>query len=143
MLWEKIRKDPKIGDISHKDNTVVNMQFVAGVAVALIICIALFMSVGVYQVLGKTLLVEPEFMEVTEFEFMEVTDFEFVEITEPEFREVTQPEFAEVTELEFFVTTTTSNGVTVRGGEQKSIEYLMCGPLKGLRLPEKCVYKGR
>jgi hypothetical protein len=43
MLWEKIHGDPKIGDISHEDNKVVNMIFVAGVVVTLLVVVALLM----------------------------------------------------------------------------------------------------
>lgn len=43
MFWEKIRGDPKIGDIGHKDNKVVNMIFVAGVVVTLMACVAFLM----------------------------------------------------------------------------------------------------
>ena len=43
MLWEKIHGDPKIGDIQHKDNTVVSIIFVAGVVVTLMACVAFFM----------------------------------------------------------------------------------------------------
>jgi hypothetical protein len=39
MLWEKIHGNPKVGDISHKDNKVVNMIFVAGVVVTLMACV--------------------------------------------------------------------------------------------------------
>ncbi len=30
-----------------------------------------------------------------------------------------------------------------RGGEQKSLEYLMCAPLKGFPTPKKCLFKGQ
>lgn len=60
---EKIHGDPKIGDISHKYNTVVNMQFVAGVVVSLIICIALLMSSGVSKAMGAPLPAEPKSLE--------------------------------------------------------------------------------
>ena len=43
MLWEKIHGDPKIGDIDHKDNKVVNIIFVAGVVVTLMACVAFVM----------------------------------------------------------------------------------------------------
>jgi hypothetical protein len=43
MFWEKIRGNPKTGDIQHKDNTVVNTIFVVGVVVTVIVCIALLM----------------------------------------------------------------------------------------------------
>ncbi len=62
MLWKKIHGGPKIRDISHKYNTVVNMQFVAGVAVTVVMCIAFLMPGGVCQAAGKTLY-EPTFGE--------------------------------------------------------------------------------
>jgi hypothetical protein len=43
MLWEKIHGDPKIGDINHNDNRVVNMIFVAGVVVTLMACVVFVM----------------------------------------------------------------------------------------------------
>ncbi len=43
MLWEKIRGNPKIGDIGHKDNTVVNTIFVVGVVVTLLACVVFVM----------------------------------------------------------------------------------------------------
>jgi hypothetical protein len=43
MFWEKIHGNPKIGDIQHKDNRVVNMIFVAGVVVTLMACVAFLM----------------------------------------------------------------------------------------------------
>ena len=43
MLWEKIRGDPKTGDIGHKDNRVVNMIFFAGVVVTLLACVVFVM----------------------------------------------------------------------------------------------------
>lgn len=43
MFWEKIHGDPRIGDIDHKDNKVVNMIFVAGVVVTLLVVVALLM----------------------------------------------------------------------------------------------------
>ena len=43
MLLPKFHGDPKIGDIDHKDNTVVNMIFIAGVVVTLMACVAFLM----------------------------------------------------------------------------------------------------
>ena len=43
MFWEKIRGNPKIGDIQHKDNKVASMIFVAGVVVTLMACVAFLM----------------------------------------------------------------------------------------------------
>jgi hypothetical protein len=43
MFWEGIRGNPKIGDIQHKGNKVVNMIFVAGVVITLMACVAFLM----------------------------------------------------------------------------------------------------
>ena len=43
MFWEKIHGNPKIGDINHKDNTVVNTIFVVGVVITLMVCVAFLM----------------------------------------------------------------------------------------------------
>ncbi len=109
----------------------------------LIIGIALFMFGGVSPVLGELLITKLEFIEIIEPEFMEVSEFEFMEVTDPEFMEVTEPEFAGVTGVELFVTTAPRPGVTVWGGELKSVEYLMCAPLNGLPTPKECWYKGQ
>jgi len=135
MLWDKNRKDPKIGVISPKDHTVVNRQFVAGVAVTLIVCIALLMSGGVSQAVEEPSLKKLEFMEVTKFVFMEVT--------KPEFMEVTKFEIAEVTDQEVLEPSVASDGLTKWGGELKSVEYLMCAPLKGFPTPKKCLFEGQ
>jgi len=135
MLWEKNRKDPKSEGISPKDNGVVNLQFVAGVAASLIIGIALLMSGGVSPAVGAP---PPK-----ELEFMEVIEFEFMDVTEPEFMEVTKFEIAEVTDQEVLGPRVSSDGLTKWGGELKSIEYLMCAPLKGLPTPEKCLFEGQ
>ena len=84
----------------------------------LIIFIAFFMSDGVSLVVGETLIAEPEIIEVIEVELIKVTDPEF---SEP---------FVDV------------DGSTKRGGEQKSVEQIMCGPSNGLPTPKKCLYKG-
>jgi len=39
MFWEKIRGNPKIGDIQHKDNRTVNMIVVVGIVVTLVVCV--------------------------------------------------------------------------------------------------------
>ena len=109
----------------------------------LIIGIALFMLGGVPHVAGETLLLKPEFIEVIKPEFMEVTEFEFMDLTKPEFLEGIEFEFTDLTKPEFFVTTAPRPGVTVWGGELKSVEYLMCAPLNGLPTPNECLYKGR
>ena len=152
MLWGKGRKDPKIGDISPKDHTVVNRQFVAGVAVTLIICIALLMSGGVSQAVGKTLpgdltlldIKEPEFLKRAGPEILEITEVEYIKVIKPEFMKVTKFEFMEVSEIEYLESwVDPSDGLIKLGGKQKSVEYLMCAPLKGFPTPEKCLFEGR
>jgi len=80
---EKIHGDPKIGDISHKYNTVVNMQFVAGVVVSLIICIALLMSSGVSKAMGAPLPAEPKSLKVSEPEFLIVSELKSLRVSKP------------------------------------------------------------
>ena len=87
--------------------------------------------------------VEPEFVKVIEPEFLEISEFEFVEVTKPEFVEVTEFEIAEVTDQEFFVPSVSSSGLTIRGGELKSVEQIMCGPSNGLPTPKKCLFEGQ
>jgi len=36
-----------------------------------------------------------------------------------------------------------SDGLTKRGGEQKSVEWIMCAELPGFPTPEKCLFKGQ
>ena len=102
-----------------------------GKVYATLVCIAFFMSGGVSQVAGETFV--PEILEVTEVELIKVTKPEFITVIEPEFLEVTEPDI-----LEPFVS---SDGLTKRGGEPKSLEYLMCAPLKGFPTPKKCLFK--
>ncbi len=80
----------------------------------LIIGVAFFMFGGVSQVAGETLTAEPEIIEVIEVELIKVIEPEFLEVTEFEFIEVTEPEI-----LAPFVS---SDGLTKRGGELKSVE---------------------
>ena len=80
---EKIHGDPKIGDISHKYNTVVNMQFVAGVVVSLIICIALLMSSGVSKAMGAPLPAKPKSLKVSEPEFLIVSEPKSLGVSKP------------------------------------------------------------
>jgi len=88
----------------------------AGIAVTLIIGIALFMSGGVSQVVGETLIAEPEIIEVTEVELIKVTEPEFITVIEPEFLEVTEPEFIESTDPDILAPFVSSDGLTKRGG---------------------------
>jgi len=107
----------------------------AGIAVTLIICIAFFMFGGVPHAAGETLIAEPEIIEVIEVELIKVTEPEFLEVTEFEFIKVTEPDI-----LEPFVS---SDGLTKLGGQQKSVEQIMCGPSNGLPTPEKCLFVGQ
>ena len=109
----------------------------------LIIGVVLFMSGGVSQAVGESILAEPEILEVIEVELIKVTEPEFITVIEPEFLEVTEPEFIEINEPEILAPFVTSDGLTKRGGEPKSVEYLMCAPLKGFPTPKKCLFEGQ
>ena len=123
MLWKKTR---------------------AGVAANLIICVVFSCLVGgVSQVAGETSSAEPEILEGTEVELIKVTKPEFITVIEPEFLEVTEPEFIEVIEPDFLVSFVDSDGLTKRGGQQKSVEQIMCGTSNGLPTPRKCLFEGR
>ncbi|MCH6581312.1 MAG: hypothetical protein IH802_13285 [Nitrospinae bacterium] len=98
--------------------------------ITILIAIAL-----VFFTVPNSFAVEPEFLEVTEVELIKVTEPEFITVIEPEFIEVTEPDI-----LEPFVS---SDGLTKRGGELKSLEYLMCAPLNGLPTPEECLFEGQ
>ena len=88
----------------------------------LIICIAFIISGGVSQVTGEPSPAEPEILEITEVELIKVTKPEFVTVIEPEFLEVTEPEFIEVIEPDILAPFVSSDGLTKRGGEPKSLE---------------------
>ncbi len=123
MLWKKIHGGPKIRDISHKYNTVVNMQFVAGVAVTVVMCIAFLMPGGVCQAAGKTLY-EPIFGE---------------RVYEPTFGErVYEPTFGE----RVYEPVIGKRGRWLSGkytpAELENVAYLRCAKLKGFDNLLKC-----
>ena len=62
---------------------------------------------------------------------------------EPELLEITKPEFIEVTEFEILEPFVSSDGLTKRGGQQKSVEQIMCGPSNGLPTPKECLFEGQ
>jgi hypothetical protein len=82
MLWEKIHIDSKTRDISRKDNHVVNRQSVAGVAVNLILFIALLLSGCVSKTVGESYIVEKEH-KIKPPEIMEVSEPKSLEVSEP------------------------------------------------------------
>ena len=90
--------------------------------IAILITIAL-----VFFTVSNSFAVEPKFMEVTEFEFIEVTEPEFIKVIEPD----------------FLVSFVDSDGLTKRGGQQKSLEQIMCGPSNGLPTPKVCLFVGQ
>ena len=98
--------------------------------ITILIAIAL-----VFFTVSNSFAVEPEFMEVTEFEF--------IKVTEPEFIKVIEPEFIEVTEFEILEPFVSSDGLTKRGGQQKSVGQIMCGPSNGLHTPKVCLFVGQ
>jgi len=101
----------------------------------LIIGVAFFMFGGVSPAAGENLVVEVEFMEVTEFEFIEITEPEFSEITKFELTEASEPEFSER-----FIDV---DGLTKFGGKQKSLKEIMCAKRPRLLPPEECLFEGQ
>ena len=106
--------------------------------IAILIAIAL-----VFFTVSNSFAVEPEFMEVTEFEFIEVTEPEFIKVIEPEFIEVTEPEFIEITEPDILEPFVSSDGLTKRGGEPKSLKEIMCAKRPRLLTAEECLFVGQ
>jgi len=98
--------------------------------ITILIAIAL-----VFFTVSNSFAVEPELLEITKPEFIKVIEPEFIEVLEPEFIEATDPDI-----LEPFVD---SNGLTKRGGQQKSVEQIMCGPANGLPTPKECLFEGQ
>jgi hypothetical protein len=94
MLWEKIHIDSKTRDISRKDNHVVNRQSVAGVAVNLILFIALLLSGCVSKTVGESYIVEKEH-KIKPPEIMEVSEPKSLEVSEPKSLEVSEPKSLE------------------------------------------------
>ncbi len=128
MLWKKIHGGPKIRDISHKYNTVVHMQFVAGIAVTLIICIALLLPGGVSKAVGGSLIVEEGF-EVSEPEFLEVSEPKSLIVSEPKSIRVSKPKSLE-------------SGVFLKGkytpAERENPAYRRCATLEEFSDRQQC-----
>jgi len=68
---------------------------------------------------------------------------ELLEITKPEFIKVIEPEFIEVTEFEILESFVSSDGLTKRGGEPKSLKEIMCAKRPRLLTPEECLFVGQ
>jgi len=98
--------------------------------ITILIAIAL-----VFFTVSNSFAVEPESMEVTEFEF--------IKVIEPEFIKVLEPEFIEVTEFEILEPFVSSDGLTKRGGEPKSLKEIMCAKRPRLLTPEECLFEGQ
>ncbi len=106
--------------------------------------IAILIAIGlIFFTVSNSFGVEPEIIEVTEVELIKVTEPEFITVIEPEFLEVTEPEFIEITEPDILEPFVSSDGLTKLGGQQKSVEEIMCAPVNGLPTPEKCLFKGQ
>jgi hypothetical protein len=126
-------------EIIMKDNTAVNLQFVAGVGANLIICIALLMSVGVCQVLGGTLLMEPKQLKLSEPEQLTVSQPKQLKISEPEQLTVSNPEKLGVRKPRGgLVPRVLSSGVTVLSGNRENTAYNRCAKLTGFDDRHKC-----
>jgi hypothetical protein len=143
MLWEKIHRDSKTGDISHKDNPVVNMPFVTGVAGNLIICIALLLSGCVSKTVEKSYIFEedkikpPEFMGVLEPESMGVSEPESLGVSEPESLGVSEPKPLEISEPKSLESGRFPGG-KYTPAERENVEYNRCAKLKEFSEQQKC-----
>ena len=71
------------------------MQFVAGVVVSLIICIALLMSSGVSKAMGAPLPAGPKSLKVSEPEFLIVSEPKSMKISELKSLRVSKPKSLE------------------------------------------------
>jgi len=98
--------------------------------IAILIAIAL-----VFFTVSNSFAVEPELLEITKPEF--------IKVIEPEFIEVLEPEFIEVTEFEILEPFVSSDGLTKRGGEPKSLKEIMCAKRPRLLTPEECLFEGQ
>ena len=105
------------------------MQFVAGVVVSLIICIALLMSSGVSKAMGAPLPAEPKSLKVSETEFLIVSEPKSMKISELKSLRVLKPKSLE-------------SGVFLKGkytpAERENVEYLRCGKLEGFSDRQQC-----
>ncbi len=98
--------------------------------IAILIAIAL-----VFFTVSNSFAVEPELLEITKPEFIKVIEPEFIKVIEPEFIEVTEPD-----NLEPFVS---SDGLTKRGGEPKSLKEIMCAKRPRVLTPKECLFEGQ
>ena len=116
-----------------KDNTIVNKQFVAGVALTLMLCIALLMPSGVSQVVGATLPAQPKFLEVSKPKTLK--------LSEPKkFLEVSKPKSTKVSKPKSFKSGTLKEGKYTRA-ERENAEYLRCAAQKGFDDRHKCAFE--
>jgi len=106
--------------------------------IAILIAIAL-----VFFTVSNSFAVEPELLEITKPEFIKVIEPEFIKVIEPEFIEVIEPEFIEVTEPDNLEPFVSSDGLTKRGGEPKSLKEIMCAKRPRLLTPKECLFEGQ
>jgi hypothetical protein len=136
MLWKKIRRDSKIGDSSHKGNSVVNRPFVAGVAGPVILGIALLLPVGVSNAVGESLISDKPFA-VSEPEFMEVSEPKTLEVSEPKILEVSELKSLEISEPKSLETGSFPKG-KYTPPERENPAYDRCAKEKGFDDRHKC-----
>ena len=135
MLWEKIHRDSKTGDISQKDNPVVNIPFVTGVACNLILGIALLLSGCVSKTVEKSYIFEedkikpPVFTGVLEPESMGVSEPESMGVSEPKPLEISEPKSLESGRFP---------GGKYTPAERENVEYNRCAKEQGFDAQLEC-----
>jgi hypothetical protein len=144
MSWGKIHGKKRIGNMSHKGNRVVNMEFISRVAVSLIICLAFFLSGCVSKAVEENLL-EKQKHAVSEQKKLEITKPKILEITEPKPLKISEPEFSKVSEppsLKVSEPRSLERGSFEKGNytrpERENPAYTRCSQLKEFDERLKC-----
>jgi hypothetical protein len=123
-----------------KDPAIVNRQFVAGVAITLILCIALLIPGGVSQGVGATLSAQPQSLQVSKPKSLEVSKPKTLKVSEPKFLEVSKPKSTEVSKPKSFKSGVFLNGNYTRA-ERENAEYLRCAAQQGFDDRHKCAFE--
>ncbi len=135
-MGDKIQTDPKIGDVSHKDPTIVQRSLVVAVALTLILGFIILLSGGISQAQEENLIADEPF-QVTEPEFMGVSEPEFMGVTPPEFIGVSEPGNLGISEPKSL-----ESGLFPEGeyapAKRANPAYDRCAQLKGFSARQNC-----
>jgi len=129
-----------------------NFRNIAGVAVALIICIAFLMSGGVSQAEEEPALWLKDVLKRSTGETMPPLQLKFFKRAGPEPYKQSKIEFMEVGEFEFMEVSEFDlpgphvdpyDGLTKRVGKTGSLKEIMCAKRPRLLPPEECLFEGK